>query len=268
MTPHDFKPADHYDILGIPRDANERAIKEAYRRLVRTLHPDVNADPAAHDRFRAVSEAYRILSDPSERKRYDMRRLLYLSPLFGRLRRVVDDPARVAAMAARAKKVLERLASPPREPRPKRGRDLAIEIGVSFADAFTGATRRVTFARDTDCDACAGTGFSVRVPCEACHGAGYFAHEAFPIARKRCPRCAARGWIGREPCVVCDATGRESVEAKLAVKVPAGVSTGTRLRLSGEGERGHAGGANGDLVARVAVDSDPRFRREGRDLVT
>ncbi|HEY7470635.1 MAG TPA: DnaJ C-terminal domain-containing protein [Acidimicrobiia bacterium] len=258
---------DYYEILGVGRDATSEDIKKAFRRLARDTHPDANPDDAAaHAAFREAAEAYEVLSDPDRRRRYDRGDTIDLSDLFSGwgglddlLRSVFGDTSPFGAGTAR---------------RPGRGRDVLVRTEVDLVGAAFGTESVVSFRSRVVCGQCAGTGAGNggQTTCPECQGAG-----SVRMARRSlfgtmmtvgtCPTCQGEGALITDPCPVCHGAGAVEDDTRLTVEIPAGVSSGTRLRLSGRGESAGRSGSPGDLFVEVHVASDPRFERHEADLI-
>jgi molecular chaperone DnaJ len=263
---------DYYELLGVPRDADEQTIKKAFRKLARQLHPDVSEEPEAEARFREVTEAYEVLSNSETRALYDRYGHAGLrsggftptnfdigglgdlfSALFG------DDifgGGRSGGSRAR------------------RGADLAAEIAIDLADAAKGKTVPVTFEVAVGCARCGGDGVepgTTPVQCERCGGTGRLQQVSRSVfgefvRTQSCPVCRGRGVVVEHPCTECDGAGRTLEDREVSVDVPAGIHDGQRIRLSGEGHAGALGGRAGDVYVLVHVRPDPRFVREGNDI--
>lgn len=258
---------DYYTVLGVGRDATAEEIKKAFRKIARETHPDANPDNAeAEARFKVAAEAYEVLSDPDRRRRYDRGDTIDLSDLFGGaggfddlIRSVFGEGGLFGT-------------SPTRR---ARGRDVLVRVEVSLAEAAFGSNATVNFSTRRDCDACMGTGAEAgtsQSTCPECDGAG-----SVRVARRSlfgtmmtvttCPTCRGEGLIISSPCSVCRGAGSNPDEAEVAVEIPAGVTSGTRLRLTGRGESGGRTGPPGDLFVEVIVGRDERFERLDDDLV-
>ncbi len=269
---------DYYEILGVPRDAAEADIKKAYRRLVRKYHPDANpGDKEAEKKFKDAAEAYEVLSDSEKRAQYDQFGYVGDTPPgggfggggadpFGDVFGDLFDSMFGGGMGGR------RRGGGPNAPR--RGSDLEMGIQVSMEDAFSGVTRNVEIPRWETCSHCGGSGAepgSSPRTCPTCGGQGQVERrQRTPFGEfatvAPCPQCKGRGQIIDKPCTRCGGDGRQRVRKKVEVKIPEGVDTGTRLRISGEGEAGVNGGPPGDLYLVITVKPDPRFTRKGDDL--
>jgi molecular chaperone DnaJ len=265
---------DPYEILGVSRDADPDSIKKAYRKLARQLHPDVNPDPATQERFKEVTRAYEVLSDPEKRRHYDMGGDAFGSS-FGAgagagfsFTDIMDAFFGGAGAGA---------ASQGRGPRPRvrRGQDALIHLDVDLAEAAFGTTRELKVDTAVLCTTCHGDGAAPGtrpVTCQTCQGRG----ETFHVQRsflgeirtmRPCAACRGYGEIIPEPCRECSGDGRVRSRRTLTVKIPAGVDEGTRVQLSEQGEVGPGGGPSGDLYVELHVNDHAVFVRKGRDLL-
>jgi molecular chaperone DnaJ len=260
---------DYYEVLGVSREADEEEIKRAYRKLAFDNHPDRNAgDKQAEERFKEATEAFEILRDPDKRERYNR---------FGH--------AGVDGLNAGAY----------RDPRsvfenffggvfgdvfgdlfggrggPQAGRDLQVGIEIDLAEAAHGTKKTITLPREENCPECGGCGCrrgTQPVACRRCHGQGVvIMSQGFFRLQQPCPGCGGRGNIVRDPCPRCRGEGRVEVRRTIEVHIRAGVDTGDRMRLSGEGEAGATGTPRGDLYCVVKVREHPFFRRDGPHLI-
>ena len=267
---------DLYETLGVPRDADADAIKKAYRRLARQLHPDVNPDPETQERFKEVSHAYEVLSDPEKRRMYD----LGGDPFGGAGAGGFGQGAGFSftdIMDAFFGGAGGGAAGGGRGPRPRvrRGQDALIRLDVELAEAAFGTTRELKVDTAVLCAECQGDGAapgSRPVPCETCQGRGEVHHVQRSFlgeirTLRPCAACRGFGTIIPEPCRECSGDGRVRSRRTLSVKIPPGVDTGTRVQLAGQGEIGPGGGPAGDLYVEVHVADHPIFTRTGNDLV-
>jgi molecular chaperone DnaJ len=259
---------DLYEILGVGRDATGEDIKKAYRRLAREYHPDVNPDPTAEERFKEVSAAYEILSDPQKRQQYDV---------YGQGRGPADFPFGDVADLFEAffgQGSFGRRRTPTRRSRTQHGEDVFAQTRLSFREAVFGVRRDVAVARLEVCDRCAGTGAEPGTApqrCHTCGGSGQVQEVRRSIfgtvmTAHPCSTCEGTGEVVTTPCERCQGRGRVASEATVPVDVPAGVSDGLDLRIAGVGHAGRAGGPAGDLYLTIAVDEDPVFERRGTDV--
>ena len=259
---------DLYEILGLPRGASQDDIKKAYRRLAREHHPDVNPDPAAEERFKEVTAAYEILSDPQKRQQYD---------LYGQGRGPADFPFGDVADRFEAffgQGTFGRRRTATRRSRTQHGEDVFAEVRLTFREAVFGVRRDVQVARLEPCDRCSGTGAEPGTApqrCRSCGGSGQVQDVRRSIfgtvmTAHPCATCEGTGEEIVERCTRCEGRGRVATEATVPVDVPAGVSDGLDLRIAGVGHAGRAGGPAGDLYLTISVEDDPVFERRGTDL--
>jgi molecular chaperone DnaJ len=263
---------DFYDLLEVPRDASADDIKRAYRRLARQLHPDTNPDPAAEERFKEITVAYEVLSDPEKRQRYDRYGAEGLTAdAFGFGGGGINDifEAFFGGGSPFGGGGRRGPAGPPR------GQDLEVVADLSFEEAVFGAHHSVTVRTAVACDTCAATGArpgTEPITCLECAGAGQVqrVRQSFlgqMVSTSICPRCGGQGQVISDPCPTCRGEGRNIEERTYTVDIPAGVDTGSTLRLSGRGAVGSRGGAHGDLYVHVRVAPHERFTRDGVDLL-
>jgi molecular chaperone DnaJ len=262
---------DYYEVLGVARDADETAIKKAFRKLARQVHPDVSEEPEAEARFREVTEAYEVLSNTETRELYDryghagLRSGGFtpthfdvggLSDLFSAF---FGDDIFGAATRGRSG---------------QRGADVGAQIEVELVEAARGVKVEVPFQVAVTCSACNGDGVepgTEPVRCERCGGSGRLQQVSRSVFGEfvrmhPCPACHGRGEIVEHPCEACDGAGRTVEERSISVDVPPGIHDGQRIRVSGEGHAGALGGRAGDVYVLVHVRADPRFVREGNDI--
>ncbi|TXK17167.1 molecular chaperone DnaJ [Homoserinibacter sp. GY 40078] len=257
---------DHYDVLGVERTATPEEIKKAYRRLARELHPDVNPSEDAAERFKLVTHAYDVLSDPEQRERYD----LGGSNPFGGAGGTfgfgdIFDSFFGAAQGGRGR---------PRS-RTERGQDALLRVEIDLDEVIFGTKHEIEIDTAVLCETCQGSccapGTS-ETTCDICRGTGQIQRQVRSllgnvVTSSPCGTCRGYGTIIPNPCPTCAAQGRVRAKRTVAVDVPAGVDTGMRLHLPGEGEAGPAGGPNGDLYLEVKVRHHDVFSRSGDDLL-
>jgi molecular chaperone DnaJ len=258
---------DYYALLGVSHEASPDEIKRAYRQLARELHPDVNPDPVSVDRFKEVTAAYEVLSDPEKRQMYD----LGGDPLRaggGGFGPTFDFGDIMDAFFGGGQR---------RGPRPRmrRGQDALIRLQVDLAEAMAGATREVQVDTAVRCEACEGAGTAPDTQpttCPMCKGHGEIQNvqRSFlgqVMTSRPCPQCQGFGTTIPHPCVECAGDGRVRTRTTLGVRIPPGVDTGTRIQLAGQGEVGPGGGEAGDLYVEIVQTAHPIFERRGDDLV-
>jgi molecular chaperone DnaJ len=260
---------DYYDVLGVGRDASEQDVKSAYRKLAHQYHPDKNpGSREAEDRFKEASEAYEVLSDPDKRARYDrFGHANGQSPFdpfgFGGAASVNDIFGEIFG---------EMFGGSRRSRARARGSDLRYHLEIAFEEAAFGTTARIEIPRPKRCDPCKGSGAKPGTAprtCPTCGGAGEVRlTQGFFSVSRTCHHCNGTGRVIAEKCPACGGAGATREQATVEVKVPPGVDTGTRLKLSGEGEPAPAPGAHaGDLYVVVQVREHPIFRREDTEVV-
>ncbi|MCF7936472.1 MAG: molecular chaperone DnaJ [Synergistales bacterium] len=274
---------DYYDVLGVSRDAGAADIKRAYRKLVQTYHPDANpGDKNAEARFRDIKEAYEVLSDPQKRAQYDQFGYVGEGPPgggpfegggpfgggdpFGDIFGDIFDNFFGGGGGRRSRGGNA----------PRRGRDLEMELQVTLEDVYQGVNKEVQVPRRERCERCGGNGAepgTTPKTCDKCGGTGQVEHvQRTPFGQfasvAPCAHCGGTGTINPNPCRECNGTGTVRRRRTLEVRVPPGADTGTRLRISGEGEEGRNGGPPGDLYLVINVAEHERFVRDGDVLHT
>jgi len=270
---------DYYEILGVSRDCGKDELKRAYRRLARQYHPDVNKDPGAEDKFKEINRAYEVLSEPETKARYDR---------FG------EAGVSGAGAAAGAEygdmggfaDIFETIFSgfgggmggpggaqggTRRRGGPTRGDDLRLDLRLNFKEAIFGGEKEIRIPHLETCNTCSGSGAKAGTSsntCGTCSGSGQVRRATrTPFGSfaqvSVCPTCNGDGQVIADKCESCGGAGRKQETKKLKITIPPGVDTGTRLRVSREGDAGLKGGPPGDLYVYLAVDSDKEFRRDG-----
>lgn len=272
---------DYYKILGVSRDASTEEIKKAFRKIAVENHPDKNpGDPRAEEKFKAASKAYEVLSDPEKRARYDQFGPEGVEAEYARggfkgfegfglgdAFRVFEEFARSAGGSI-FDEIFGTRATTREEAR--YGEDLRYDIEISLQEAANGTEKWIKVSRLETCSVCSGTGAKPGTSftrCSACQGSGQirYARGFFSVVQT-CSQCRGEGEILESPCLNCRGSGRVKERSRICVKIPPGVDTGTRLRLSGEGETGLRGGERGDLYVFIYVREHEIFTREGNDL--
>ena len=267
--------SDLYELLGVARDADAATIKKAYRGLARQLHPDVNPDPATQERFKEVSRAYEVLSDPQKRAAYDRGGDPFGGGAggFGQGQGFSFTDIMDAFFGGGAPGGGQ--GRGPRS-RVRRGQDALIRLDVELAEAAFGTTKELKVDTAVVCTTCDGDGAapgSTPVTCETCRGAGEVAQVQRSFlgevrTLRACAACRGFGQIIPDPCRECSGEGRVRSRRTLNVKIPAGVDHGTRVQLAEQGEVGPGGGPAGDLYVEIHVEAHPVFSRQGNDLHT
>ena len=274
------RPRDPYEVLGVPRDADEATIKKAFRKLARELHPDVNRhDPDAEEKFKEAAEAYEILNDAERRATYDryghdgLRSGGYAPNFegFGSISDLFD-----AFFGGAGGGIFGGGFGGGAATGPTQGRDIAVHADITLAEAAAGTSVELSFEAIETCEVCHGNGAKPGTPivtCERCGGVGVLQQVTRSpfgqvMRQTACDVCGGEGKIPSEPCEHCEGRGREVRRRTLRVDVPEGIADGQRIRLSGRGHAGERGGPPGDLYVLVRIAADERFLRDGDDLVT
>ncbi|EPR42447.1 Chaperone protein dnaJ [Desulfovibrio sp. X2] len=258
---------DYYEVLGVTRESSEEEIKRAYRKLAFEFHPDRNPDNAeAEAKFKEAAEAYEVLRDQQKRAQYD--RFGHQGGDFGAGFSSSED---IFSTFSDIFGEFFGFSARGGGPRPTAGADLRYNLKLSFHDAAKGSEVTLKIPRKAKCPDCGGSGAKPGTSpetCPQCRGTGQVQQSQgfFRIAMP-CPRCKGEGTIIHDPCTRCMGQGTVQEVRELQVRIPAGVDTGSRLRLRGEGEPGMYGGPSGDLYVVMYVDEDKTFSRQGQDLV-
>ena len=275
---------DYYKILGVSPNASKDEIKRAYKELAKKYHPDLNkGDKEKEEKFKEINEAYRVLSDDNLRANYDkfgsaeaggfqpgssgfdFRDFEFsdFDDLFGGFGSFFEDFG-VGGLGGRGRRA-----------RPRKGADLYHDIEITLEEAASGLIKSFLLEKNEECEACHGTGAQNGdlKTCDACNGTGYVRstrRTPFGIfsTTSPCSKCGGTGRIAEKKCSVCRGTGVVQKRKKIEVKIPAGIESGTELRVQGEGEPGTNGGRPGDLYIRVFVKPHPTFERKGADIYT
>jgi molecular chaperone DnaJ len=287
---------DYYQTLGVPETATAADIKKAYRKLAKTYHPDANAnDPQAADRFKEIGEAYAVLSDDTRRKQYDaVRKNPFAGFGFGQAGRTgtrgpgepagatysgggfsFEDLGDMGGLGDIFSSIFDRGGKRRQQrggagARAARGGDVEYVVDISFTLAARGGRIQLAVPMTDDCAVCHGSGAAPGATlqtCTECAGTGtvQFGQGGFAVSRP-CPACLGRGQVPTARCSACGGAGQVRVTRQIALNVPSGVDTGSRLRLSGQGEKGSGGAAPGDLLVTFRVQPHHFFRRDGLDV--
>lgn len=266
---------DLYEVLGVSRDATPEDIKKAYRKLARKFHPDQNQDdPKAEDRFKEISHAYDVLSDPDKRRQYDLGPQAFGPGGAGAGGAGFDpsgfDFGDIFEMFGRGRGGGGAGAGQ-RAGAPRRGGDIEVNVTLSFEQAMAGASVPVSYDVDEACRDCAGSGAkpgSKSSLCQQCRGRGVVGRNlgGFEVMSQPCPACQGTGTIIDDPCDGCGGAGARHVRRNEQVTIPAGVKTGTKIRKRGRGQAGGRGAQAGDLIVTTHVTPSRLFTRNGDDL--
>lgn len=265
---------DYYEVLGVNKSATDQDLKSAYRRLAHQHHPDKNQDdPHAEEKFKEAAEAYGVLSDPEQRRRYDRfghagvssaASAAWGAPGFGGIEDILGDLFGFGDVFGAGGRTGGRRSSA------QRGADLRYDLEISLEQAAVGMTAQLRIPKLETCETCSGSGAAPGTQpeaCRTCEGAGQvrFQQGFFSVSRT-CGTCRGAGQVITSPCETCRGAGRMEREKSIEVKIPAGVETGSRLRLQREGESGAYGGPAGDLYVVIHVAEHEQFERQGNNL--
>ncbi len=283
---------DYYEVLGVSKTATADEIKSAYRKLAMKYHPDRNpGNKEAEEKFKEAAEAYDVLHDAEKRQRYDQfghaafnggaggfgggAGGMNMEDIFSMFGDIFGGHSSGSFggfggfedLFGGGSRRRSRAANPSG---PQRGEDMSFRLDIDFDEAIFGSEREISLTLPTACPDCAGSGAapgSQRVTCRTCGGHGQvIGGSGFFQVRQTCPTCGGAGTVIEKPCRKCRGTGHVSKDQKIALKIPAGIDNGSRLRLSGKGGGGLRGGPNGDLYVTVAIRESDIFAREGLDL--
>jgi len=260
---------DYYEVLGVSRDVSEAELKKAYRRLAMKYHPDRNTDNSAdaEAKFKEAKEAYEVLNDANKRAAYDQYGHAGVDPSMG------GRPGGGAGFEDIFGDVFGDIFGGGRRgggPQAHRGSDLQYNLELSLEDAVFGTEVKIHVPTLVSCKTCSGSGAkegTTATTCTTCHGAGQVRmQQGFFAVQQTCPQCRGKGKMITDPCPDCHGQGRKQEQKTLSVKVPAGVDTGDRIRLAGEGEAGENGAPAGDLYVQMHVKPHDIFTRDDNDL--
>ena len=262
---------DYYEVLGVGRNADEKALKSAYRKLAMKYHPDRNpGDDDAEAHFKEVNEAYDTLKDAQKRAAYDrFGHAAFENGGFGG-----QGAGQTGDFASAMSDIFDEFfgmgGGGRRGGGRDRGADLRYNLEISLEEAFTGKSVEIEVPTSVSCDTCGGSGAkpgTAPTTCRTCGGTGRVrASQGFFTLERTCPTCQGRGQVISDPCVECAGAGRKTVSRTLSVNIPAGIEDGTRIRLGGEGEAGVRGGPSGDLYIFLSIRPHAFFQRDGADL--
>jgi molecular chaperone DnaJ len=262
---------DYYEVLGVKRNASEEEIKKSYRKIAMQCHPDKNpGDKQAEEKFKEAAEAYEVLSDRHKREIYDhygheglsnsgFQGFSGFEDIFSHFGDIFEDIFGFGGSRGRSRSYV------------RAGADLRYDLKISFMDAAFGLAKTIEISKLATCQKCEGSGCSPGTRpenCRACQGRGQVIQSSgFFTISTTCPQCAGHGKYITKPCDLCNGSGKETVTKSVPLKIPAGVETGSRLRLRGEGEAGDHGGPNGDLYVFLHVEDHEFFTRSGDDVI-
>lgn len=268
---------DYYEVLGVSKNADEKEIKSAFRKLAKKYHPDVSKEPDAAEKFKEAQEAYAVLSDPDKRSQYDKYGHAAFDQMNGGAGFDFSDFdfsdifsdlfgssfgggfSNFSGFGGRSSNY------------EKRGSDRLMRVNLTFEEAVFGCKKEINLDVYEECSECNGKGGKGEKTCSTCHGNGTITKEQNTIlgsfmTRTTCPDCRGKGKTYESTCSKCRGTGKVRENKDLEVKVPAGVDTGNRLRLAGKGDTGYNGGPNGDLYLEFNVREHELYERDGNDI--
>ncbi len=272
---------DYYEILGVSRNADKEELKSSYRRLARKYHPDVNKEAGAEDRFKEISRAYEVLSEPETRDRYD--RFGEAGVAAGAGGVGFQDFGDVGGFADIFENLFNNFAggvgggqSQRRRNGPVRGDDLRTNLKLDFREAVFGGEKEIRIPHLETCEVCSGSGAKPGTrprSCSTCTGSGQVRRVTrTPFGSftqvSACPTCNGTGQMIEDKCETCEGKGAHQVTKKLKITIPAGVDNGTRLRISAEGDAGQRNGPPGDLYVYLLIDEDAEFKRDGINILS
>lgn len=262
---------DYYEVLGVSKTCTQDDIKKAFREIAKKHHPDRNpGNKESEDLLKSAAEAYSVLSDPEKRQMYDR----YGSEVPGGFRSGFDPGADIfSSMGDLFEEIFGGFggAGGRSRGRGRRGRDLAMEMELTFEEVAKGVTREVEIAKNVGCETCSGSGAkpgTQPIACQSCGGRGVVSHSQGLFAfSTTCPRCRGEGRVVKDPCETCRGSGAVHKKRKLKIEIPAGVDEGNKVQIGGEGEPGERGGPPGDLFLIIRLAEHEIFSREGEHLI-
>ncbi len=267
---------DYYEVLGVPRNATKEDLKQAFRKLARQYHPDVNKDSDAEERFKEINEAYAVLSDDQKRAMYDRFGHEGLQGFNGASQAydIWNDFPDLSDLFERFFGFSTHSSSYRRNA-PRRGADLQVRVELTFEEAVFGTEKEISFTRDEVCSVCSGSGAepgTKPIRCPTCNGLGEVRQVRQTLLGSMvqvttCPKCNGAGEINTNPCKTCHGRGYERKNIKKIVKIPAGVDNGNQIRLAGEGQPGTNGGPRGNLYIVLDIKPHQFFRRRDNDIL-
>ena len=272
---------NYYDVLGVSKNADEKEIKSAFRKLAKQYHPDINKEPGAEEKFKEIGEAYAVLSDPEKKKQYDQfGHEAYTQGAsqggfgggFGGFSGFGTDDIDLSG-------IFEDLfgggmfggGSRRNSNRPTKGRDSLVKVNLSFEEAVFGCKKTINLDLDSECDSCSGKGGSGEQTCSTCGGRGRVVSQQRTMfgvfqSETTCPDCSGKGKTFKDVCRKCSGKGHVIKNKEIEVTIPEGVDTGYQLRISGKGAAGYNGGPNGDIYLEFNVKDHPLFERKDNDI--
>lgn len=268
---------DYYEVLGVSKQADEKEIKSAFRKLAKKYHPDVSKEPDAAEKFKEAQEAYAVLSDPDKRAQYDKFGHAAFDQMNGGAGfdfsgfDFSDIFTDLFGESFGDRFGFSSFGGGRRANRAERGSDRLMRVDLTFEEAVFGCKKEINIDVYEKCDECDGKGGKGEKTCPTCHGNGTITQEQNTLfgtfmTRTTCPNCRGKGKSYESTCSHCKGTGRVKENKNLEVKIPAGVDTGNRLRLAGKGDSGSNGGPNGDLYLEFRVKEHTLFERDGNDI--
>lgn len=269
---------DYYEVLGVSKDASDAQIKSAFRQLAKKYHPDLNKEPGAEEKFKEVQEAYAILSDPNKRKQYDQFGHAAFSSGanggaggFGGFDFSSFDVDLDDILGNVFGSGFGFSGSSRKKTRQRRGNDVLYHLNLTFEEAAFGCEKDIKLDTNVSCPDCNGLGGHDETTCDACYGSGTITSEQRTIfgsflSKTTCSTCGGTGKIFKKRCSTCNGRGNIRKNRTITVKIPSGIDTGMRLRISGKGEAGVEGGSAGDLYLEFQVGEHEFFQREGYDI--